>query len=638
MATTPEISDSTELKTLNDSLRILRFSNPIRAIEIGSEMKDSWRNYPSCKEKANTFNILGNVYFDQGVLDRSLQHHLDGLIICSEIGDRKGAAYTMNDIGFIYLQKKITDLSIEYFTRSVNIFSEIQDNLGLALAYYNLGQSYVINKNFNQAEKYYFNSLHLYEKTDSLDLIVNSHRRLAEFYLDINRLDDAKNQLIEALKFVKAGTKNKAYLFLSLAKYEALIGKETAAINYADSAFDIFKSIPQWNHVCSALYLKARLLKKNGANEEAYRIFSEAEEIARKHNLNVNLLEILRNKAEMLHLLGHDAEAFAAQQIFIQFNDSINTMKTTFGLMDYYMQSETKEIRSQNIQLKDSLSIEKERVEAKNQQLKFIVILTVLLILFAGFIVRYLRKVSAFANQLREKNTEIELKSQQLEAANHTKNQLFSIIGHDLKGSAGNIVQLFQLLQEEHQENPIIAAGAQQSATIEKLLLNLLEWSRMQTGRLKVEHTSFDLSKSIHDILAFFAHDLKKKNIEFAMDIPLETKVFGDEELLKTVFRNIISNCLKYTPEGGSIQFIAKKNPQNGVEIHIIDSGVGMNKTQIDDLFIIKKFKSQRGTLGEMGTGLGMVISHEIVNMHDGEITVESETGSGSKFIIRLPK
>ena len=140
----------------------------------------------------------------------------------------------------------------------------------------------------------------------------------------------------------------------------------------------------------------------------------------------------------------------------------------------------------------------------------------------------------------------------------------------------------------------------------------------------------------IDDSINFLQQTANKKEIAFKNKVSVKTSVFVDEEMIKTVIRNLLSNAVKFSSNKQSIIVTAEKSV-NSVTMGIHDQGVGIEQERIDCLFEINKEKSTRGTDGEAGTGLGLLICKDFVEKNNGKIWVESEWGEGSVFYIKLP-
>ena len=225
---------------------------------------------------------------------------------------------------------------------------------------------------------------------------------------------------------------------------------------------------------------------------------------------------------------------------------------------------------------------------------------------------------------------------------NATKDKLFSIISHDLRSPFNSVLGLSELLASniESQNLEEIEAIARMISTSSKsalvLLDNLLEWARLQTGQLKFQPEFLKLKPIIEEVFQMLRSAAEIKNISLTFDLSEAITVYAEENMQKTILRNLISNGIKFTQTHGQIQILAR-NHQNLVEISVMDNGVGMTEDMQDKLFQMEKYKSTKGTANEEGSGLGLLLCKEFVDRHGGRIWVESELEKGSEFKFTLP-
>jgi len=168
-------------------------------------------------------------------------------------------------------------------------------------------------------------------------------------------------------------------------------------------------------------------------------------------------------------------------------------------------------------------------------------------------------------------------------------------------------------------------------------LMNIMEWSRSQTGRMEFSPEHFEMENLIKEITLVFDDIAGQKSIVIKKILPPNAPVFADKAMLSTVLRNLISNALKFTRPGGEI-IISAEESQNEIKVSLADNGVGIPEDSIDKLFRLDENISTPGTQNEQGTGLGLILCKEFVEKHGGKIWVESEIGKRSSFSFTIPK
>jgi len=223
-----------------------------------------------------------------------------------------------------------------------------------------------------------------------------------------------------------------------------------------------------------------------------------------------------------------------------------------------------------------------------------------------------------------------------------TKDKFFSIISHDLKNPFNSIFGFSELILKNSRKYPIekIEKFVENIYYVSKntynLLENLLEWSRLQSKKLKPNFQSVNINEIIKDVFELLKHIAEQKFISLTFESNSTSNISADREMVKTVLRNLITNAIKFTDVNG--QIILKTFENNKIlYIEILDNGIGMDETTKNNLFKLEVKNSIIGTNGEKGTGLGLILCKELTELNNGKITVESEIDKGTKFTILLP-
>lgn len=233
----------------------------------------------------------------------------------------------------------------------------------------------------------------------------------------------------------------------------------------------------------------------------------------------------------------------------------------------------------------------------------------------------------------------------ELEKLNASKDKFFSIISHDLRSPFNTLFGMIELFNDDLLESPEDLKEMMNDLKsvgdhIFKLLNSLLEWAQLQRHTDIMETQKINLSDILKNTAELFRETARKKGISFEMNLQTEGsyEILGDENMLSTVFRNIINNAVKFTRSGGKISISCQSVSSDFFEIRISDTGVGISDTDIAKLFHIEHKMKSTGTAGEIGTGLGLIICKEFIDRHQGFIYAESKLGEGTAFIVQLKK
>lgn len=250
-------------------------------------------------------------------------------------------------------------------------------------------------------------------------------------------------------------------------------------------------------------------------------------------------------------------------------------------------------------------------------------------------------EITSYRGILRD-ITEIKKAEQELKNLNASKDKFFSIIAHDLRSPFGSLLSFSEFLMEDidelsKSEIKLFATKINESShAVYKLLDNLLQWSRIQTGRMEFSPCDYKLKEVIDQCINIINNKAVSKNISLVNNVDDDITIFVDDNMINSVLQNLISNALKFTNEGGRVEVsVEQKNEM--AAITVTDNGVGIPKENISKLFNLDSQLSTTGTNNEEGTGLGLLICKELVNKNGGSITVNSIVGKGTAFTFTVP-
>jgi len=257
--------------------------------------------------------------------------------------------------------------------------------------------------------------------------------------------------------------------------------------------------------------------------------------------------------------------------------------------------------------------------------------------IFMGFI-------GSCADISEQKESEEKIRKINIELAeiNATKDKFFSIISHDLRSPLSGLMQILFIIAEDYDSLPneeklqMITDVANTSKKTYELMENLLEWSSIQTGTIPFYPKKLTLLMLLKNLEELYTQNLKSKEITLKIDVGPEISVFADKKMIETILRNLISNAIKFTHPNGTVSVSAE--PGNDfVVIKVMDTGVGIKKEKLSELFQVDKVESTPGTAKERGTGLGLILCKELVEKQNGKMWVESKEDEGTTFYFTLP-
>lgn len=264
------------------------------------------------------------------------------------------------------------------------------------------------------------------------------------------------------------------------------------------------------------------------------------------------------------------------------------------------------------------------------------------LVLAHGAIEEHAFQINQINQQLLESEYRLKVRNEELTDVNSEKDRFFSIIAHDLRSPFSGLLGLLQMLNEndieisDAERKELLGMLYDSTKNVYSLLENLLEWSRLQRGVINFNPETISISLIVSHVLNVIQTNASLKEISISSKIDSEVYGYADPQMLNTVLRNLLSNAVKFTKRGGKINISANANDTE-IIICIEDSGIGIQKDNLENLFKLSNHNYRLGTEGERSTGLGLLLCKELIGKNNGRIWAESKFGVGSQFYVALP-
>ena len=264
-----------------------------------------------------------------------------------------------------------------------------------------------------------------------------------------------------------------------------------------------------------------------------------------------------------------------------------------------------------------------------------LIVLMILASILAGYILFLAYRNDKFQDHIIALNQKVMKDSVE-------KDKFFSIISHDLMNPFNALLGFTNILKDAVKENDqkeieeCSTIVHQSASRISNLLQNLLVWSRMHNGKIQFSPKLARIEELVSNTLMVLSPVAQNKEIKLNWSVDGDITATLDTNMIGSVLQNLVTNAIKFTKKGGEVRVSAFIESEN-LNIEVADTGVGMTDEQIQKLFRLDKTASSRGTEDEVGTGLGLIISKEFIEMHHGKIWAESTLGKGSKFCFRIP-
>ncbi len=566
-------------------------------------------------------------------------------------------------IEFSNNNKRVTECAVRY-----NELVKSEKNSTLPLnALYNLGKAYWINVDYDNSIRYFYQALEVARNTRDTLKQINSAIYLGLIYTRLNDWEMVQRYYENAYKlshlynhyfYTASSCWNMALLSNNMKKFDdALRYEQEALLNLKRATFPseymrhfgyglvyYYMSYTYLNlqHSDSSLYYCRLALVENTTinnkdmiasahNTLAFILISEKryDEALISARTTWNLGNELHNLEKIswgTYSLGdcfagmkmYDS-AFTYMKLYVQYKDSLNTIDSR--------------VLSSKLELQNRDKVYGKEKEISEQKYNYAVIISVVVVVSLILISILLYSRYRLKSKLHQQVAEL----------NATKDKFFTIISHDLKTPIASFNNLSTVVADYYsdlsEEDKIkhMKSLKHSSTHILTLLNNLLTWARLQTEKITAHPETIHLQTIADNEIASQKQSAEKKSIRIESFIPSEIYAYADADMISTVLRNILSNAVKFTPENGKIVLSATES-QEFIKFEVTDTGIGIPKEVIPNLFEFDKKHSTLGTANERGTGLGLNLCKEFIILNHGTISVVSEVGKGSTFTFTIPR
>ncbi|MEN7550265.1 ATP-binding protein [Rapidithrix thailandica] len=504
------------------------------------------------------------------------------------------------------------------------------------------------HNNYNEAIQYYERSLSLNAKLENENGVAMIHNNLGMLYGDIQDYESSLKHFTKTLAARKAGHEpvgmisaliNRSIAYSNLKKYDLAIEDLQQALTTARELNDV-------NQMKSVYGMLSETYEKKGDVEqtlkyfELYKSFHEQLQRNKVNKLSQELKEeSIQKKLALAEKQAKELELLKKQMEIKEKEKEIHEVESINQNLYTHLSKKELEVtllkREREIQSAEALLKEKENQVLKQEKAyirNLSIIVSLSLLSIAGLLFFFLRKGARQNKRLHEQNLSIEKQKQELAHSNEVKNKIFSIIAHDLRSPISSLQSFFYIIDDfdfsEELTRIFLQLKTRLSASAD-LLENLLHWSRTQMQELKPQFDKVAMYEVVEQNSRLLASLAEAKSIRLSNEVPASLHALADPDMLKIVVRNLMQNAIKFTPHGGEVK-ISGTQLSEKIRLSITDNGIGMTQDKIDSLFDFSSNKSTYGTAKEKGTGLGIVLSAELVRISQGAIHVESQPNQGT--------
>lgn len=626
--------DTVKVKALLQVSSTYQTLNLIKAREYANKAKAIAERKGFAYYQALAVSRLASI----AVWDNKTTDALNGYFKEIDIGNNLASNYILQDaydgIAYVYEIEKDWQRSLQYAQKSLAIAQQSTSVKDAAYPYHQMGSVYLGQGNNHDAEQYLKKAKRIFELTKDTDRIALCHVDLAKVYTNLGYFNLARPHLDTALNLFTKW--NEYYQVAETYHQYALLNFKQNQYDEAEKSFtkelDLYERYPgaPGDHANAAIGIaRVALAKKD--NKRAVAILTN--EIA--------VLQMANEKESQLECLHYLASADSAMN---NFKDAFFVMQRYKLLFDA-VTAENKDRAAQRLLLE--LGIERQTNESKILQTKYdeaeskliiILVAGVLLLLGVILLVLLYRQKSAAFKSIEKLQEETSKKNRELGNSNNVKDKLISMIAHDVRSPLASVQNTLTLTREgilTHDEFMQLTKMLEMDIQhLMGMLDNTLLWAREQMIDINVKKGYFDIYKLLNDVAELYKQTIISKGVTIYNNVPPGTQVFSDIDIISTVLRNILSNAVKFTPQGKSI-YIEKSSIKNKILVSVRDEGVGITDDVLKKINN-KEFISTRGTDNEKGTGLGLLFSRDLLIKLNEDFQISSVLGKGTAITISL--
>lgn len=615
----------------------------LEALKIARKESDTAGMIAAYSGKANSL-LIDNKY------KRALVYQQEALEL---LKSEKSKAYygLLSNMSITYKQAQNYDEALSSLLEVRTYFLEQEDKKSLAIVENNLGELYRENfEDFNIAIEHYHRAIKLNQSIDNSNQLAQNYHNLSLSFNKLKQQDSANFYIQKAIdiKTVNGDLGGLASSYYALGSIELENNEYDKAIASFQKSVDIseeFKITPGLYHSNLGI-ANAQLAKGN--KTEALKYYNKVEEVTEqvdsyemKAGIAKNLLEFYKSERDF-------ENAFLYSEKIQQIQDSISATQSIERLNELRVQYESSLAETENKVLKERETAQKQKIEMQNV---FLIGSGIALVGFAILIVILYRsnklkktaykEVHSKTEELEKQYEVIKQREQELNKSLALKDKIFSVLGHDLRTPLANVSNLIDSMSQielnpEEMEFLLKHLKGETTASL-KTLENILQWARLQMNENSTKIEQLDEDGIIIEIITNLESHTEAKNIEVKYLNSSTSLLKADENQFRSIANNLIANAIKFSPIDGKIEINFKESDDYFI-FTVSDQGEGIKPSIIENLETQNELLSTYGTEGEKGTGIGLRIVKDFINLHEGKLEFSKNEPQGTIVTVFFPK
>lgn len=596
-------------------------------------LEEGLNQYPDSRLRPQFLNLLATAYQYRESNLQALETYREALALLDTTRQRQFASRLKMNMAGIYADIGNKSRSFRYYLDALEQAEAAGDSVFLAVVLNNVGNAYNNDEQFEEAGYYLERSWELSETLDYDNGRLLSATNLGNTHSGMGELQEARKWYERALEVhprVRAGPP--VQLYYNLGNLHGRMGDLDRSEELFRQSLENSRSAGMEQGMFFNGVGLGTVASRRGDDEEAVRWYREALRAADSLNSLDFRQQAHHHLYEQYQGMGRPDSALAHLERSKQLSDSLSAREQEQMLAEAEARMGLRRQEELNRALREKQAEQQSRIT-----FQYWLIVAVVCIMGLALAIAYL--VYRESRQRRRLNRQLQQQKQKLEELNRVKDKLFAVVAHDLRNPITALRGMLHMLRDEQYSREELKELSeeleislhQNMTTLE----NLLAWARSQMEGITIRTEEVNAGSLAEDLVASHLFQAHRKGIELVNAIADDITVRADREMLKLVLRNLISNALKFSEEGDEIRLVA--GTSNGqVEIRVSDTGIGIPPEVRKDLFTQQNHHRQ-GTRNERGSGLGLALCKEFIELQDGSITFDTEVGQGTTFRLVLP-
>ncbi|CAN5146967.1 hypothetical protein BH23BAC3_BH23BAC3_11390 [soil metagenome] len=554
---------------------------------------------------AKSYNLIGIKYLDFGDHELAHYHYLQAMSIEASLGNQEAIANILNNMARVYVEQEDYQEAAKYLEESIITLKTINKDQQALSATNNLGVIHRRQGNYKKALNYFWDTYErsLTEEPDSL-LYIIATLNIGNTYRNMGSYQRAQIHLKAAREYIERHDYIPHLIFTDIVLGELYkdLGEYETALNYAVSALEL-------------------------ARQGQYR-----ERIKEGHLLI----------AEIHEQTGNYNKAFEHFRLYHIVSDTLQNMQRGERIQELQARFDVEQKEREIDLLNKEAALQQAKLTQHDQLRSFLISGVLLLLVIIGLLYRTNRQKKLSNQSLKDSRSEIEKQNEELSALNKEKDEFISIAAHDLRNPLSSINMAVDLINdEENIDRKTIREYTDlikiSSARMLNLINSVLQIHSISDSSKHKSVKKLDVNQLVLEAIQHFRKPAESKKIKLKVDLSKEKTVLtGESDNVLRIFDNLISNAIKYSPDGTAVT-VSTRLISNRVQIAVKDQGPGIRKKDLHKLFGKFARLPNKPTGNESSTGLGLFIVKKIATSMGGRVWCESEPGNGSVFIVELP-